>query len=121
MRQKSRHRPERLAALVRETLARAIATLVKDPRVGFVTLTDVTVTPDGSHATVLVSVLGAEEDKQRALEGLDSAKGFLRSHLASVLTLRVVPDLTFRLDRGVEHAQRIDQIIHQIKHDGPDT
>ena len=62
MRRASRHRPERLAALLQQLLAEALATQLKDPRVGFVTLTDVTVTPDGTHATVWVSVLGTEEE-----------------------------------------------------------
>jgi ribosome-binding factor A len=115
------HRPERLAALVQETLAGIITTGLKDPRVGFVTVLGVTVTPDGAHATVRVSVLGTEEEKGRALEGLDSARGFLRSQLARTLQVRVAPELRFTLDRGLEHARRIDDILDQIKRDGSDT
>lgn len=114
------HRPERLAALVQEALAEAIATRVKDPRVGFVTITGVQVTQDGSHATVRVSVLGDEDEKAAALEGLQSARGFLRSRLAKTLTLRVTPDIAFVLDRGIEHAQRINQVLADLKRDEAD-
>jgi len=113
-----RHRPERLAALVQETLATAIATSLKDPRIGFVTITGVRVTPDGQVATVRVSVLGSEDDKGRAIEGLEHARGFLRTVLASQLELRVTPELRFELDRGIEHAQRIDTLLNEIRRDG---
>ena len=118
MKRSGRHRPERLAALVQETLAEAIATSLKDPRVGFVTITGVRVTPDSQVATVRVSVLGAEDDKGRAIEGLEHARGFLRTYLAARLELRVIPDLRFELDRGLEHAQRIDTLLNEIRRDG---
>jgi ribosome-binding factor A len=111
------HRPERLAALLHETLAEALAHRVKDPRVGFVTLTGVEVSPDGGHATVRVSVMGTEEEKASAMAGLNSARGFLRSHLARALALRATPELHFQLDRGLEHAQRIDQLLAQLRRD----
>lgn len=100
---------------MQETLAEVITTRVKDPRVGFVTLTGVQVAPDGSHATVRLSVLGDEEAKTLALAGLESARGFLRSHLARTLSLRVVPELSFVLDRGLEHAQRIEQVLADLR------
>jgi len=117
MRTPGRHRAERVSALVQECLAEAIARQVKDPRVGFVTVTAVTVSPDITHANVRVSVLGSEEDKERALDGLNSAKGFLRSHLAGALKLRVTPELHFALDRGLEHAQRIDRLLDGLSGD----
>ena len=112
-----KHRPERLAALIQESVAGALSTLVKDPRVGFLTVTGVTVSPDGSHALIRVSVMGDQDEKNRALEGLESARGFLRSHLAKTLTIRTIPELRFELDRGLEHAQRIDQILADLKRD----
>jgi len=121
VRRASRHRPERLAALIHETLAKALTAQIKDPRVGFVTLIGATVTPDGAHATVRVSVMGTEEDKTRALEGLEHARGFLRSHLAQRLALRVTPELHFVLDRGLEHAQRIDRILEDLRRGGGDS
>lgn len=109
------HRPERVGTLVQETLAEALHNLVKDPRVGFVTVTGVGMSPDVSHATVHVSVLGDDETKARAMAGLESAKGFLRSQLAKSLSLRVTPELHFHLDRGLEHAARIEEILHRLK------
>lgn len=117
MRASGRHRAERVRALVQECLADAITRQVKDPRVGFVTITGVTVSPDITHATIRVSVMGSEEDKVRALDGLNSAKGFLRSHLAGALKLRVTPELQFSLDRGLEHAQRIDELLDGLAED----
>jgi ribosome-binding factor A len=117
MSRSGKHRPERVATLIQETLGVKLTTDVKDPRVGFVTITSVDVSPDCTHATVHVSVLGEEEDKQKAMEGLESAKGYLRSHLAQALSLRVTPELHFRLDRGLEHAARIDEILSKIKNE----
>lgn len=111
-----KHRPERIAGLIQETVAAALAKEVKDPRVGFVTVTGVTVSPDGGHATVRVSVMGTDDEKTRALAGLESARGFLRSHLARSLTLRTTPDLRFELDRGLEHAAHIERLLAQIRH-----
>ncbi len=112
-------RPERLATLIRESIADILVTELKDPRVGFVTVTNVTVSPDVTHATVSVSVMGSEDEKAKAMEGLESARGFLRTHLARTLHLRSAPELHLVLDRGLEHAARIDTILQQIKHDEP--
>jgi ribosome-binding factor A len=111
----AQHRPQRLAALILETVAQALGTLVKDPRVGFVTITRVAVSRDASLASVSVSVLGTDEEKARAMDGLDSARGFLRTHLAQTLKLRTTPELRFMLDRGLEHAQRVDRLLADIK------
>ena len=118
MKPRRRHRPERIATLVQQTLAEALGTRLKDPRVGFVTITNVTVSPDGSHADVRVSVLGSQEDKDQAMEGLSSARGFLRTYLSQSLDLRIAPELTFHLDRGIEHARRIDQILNDLQQGG---
>lgn len=111
----SRHRPERLGALIQESIAKAIASQIKDPRIGFVTVTGVTVSPDSSHATVHVAVMGSEDEKARAMEGLTNARGFLRTHLARNLHMRTAPELHIALDRGLEHAARIESIIQQIR------
>ena len=117
MKKSGKHRPERLAALIQESVASTLATQIKDPRVGFITVTGTTVSPDGTHAVLRVSVMGTEEEKARAFEGLESARGFLRSTLARTLSLRTIPELHFELDRGLEHAQRINQILADLKRD----
>jgi ribosome-binding factor A len=88
--------------------------------VGFVTLTGVLVTNDLSHARIMVTVPGEEADKSRALEGLQSAAGFLRSRAARALTTRSVPELHFELDRGLEHAARISELLNDIRREGQD-
>jgi ribosome-binding factor A len=109
------HRPERVGELIRETIAEFLTTNVRDPRIGFVTVTGVNVSADLGHATVQVSVMGSEEEKDRSLEGLASAARFLRGRVASVLRLRTSPEIHFRLDRGIEHAQRIERVLKDLK------
>ena len=116
----SSRRPEQVGETLRQVITDALARQVRDPRVGFVTVTAVLVTPDLSHARVMVSVPGEDEDKTRALEGLQSAAGFLRSRAAKSLTTRSVPELHFELDRGLEHAARINQLLNTIKQEEQD-
>src|SRR6266566_2909213 len=72
---------------------------------------------DLAHARVRVSVMGSEDEKAKSLAGLESAARFLRSQLARELSLRVTPELRFELDRGLEHAQRIDRMLRDLKED----
>jgi ribosome-binding factor A len=114
MRQSSR-RPEQVAGTIRQVIADALSREIRDPRVGFVTVTGVLVTNDLSHARVSVSVSGDEAEKTRALQGLQSAAGFLRSRAARALTTRTVPELHFEIDKGAEHAARIEQLLESIR------
>ena len=82
---------------------------------GIDTVTRVDVTGDLSHAYVFVSPLGDEDERARAIEGLESAAGYLRTLVAKVLTTRSVPELHIELDRGLEHAQRIEQILAELR------
>ncbi len=113
-------RPEQVAETLRQVITDALVREVRDPRVGFVTVTGVLVTNELSHARVMVSVSGEEADKTRALEGLQSAAGFLRSRAARALTTRTVPELHFELDRGLEHAARISELLNTIRREGQD-
>jgi ribosome-binding factor A len=112
-------RPEQVAETVRQVVAEAIAREIRDPRVGFVTVTAVQVSGDLSHARVLVSVMGEEADKARALEGLRSAAGFLRTRVTGALSTRTVPELEFEIDRGMEHAARINALLADLKPEDP--
>jgi ribosome-binding factor A len=116
----SSRRPEQVAETLRQVIADALTREVRDPRVGFVTLTGVLVTNDLSHARIMVTVPGEESDKTRALEGLQSAAGFLRSRAARSLSTRSVPELHFELDRGLEHAARISELLNDIRREGQD-
>lgn len=115
---KPTHRPERVAELVRQTVAAFLTGDARDPRIGFVTVTAVEVSADLGHARVRVSVMGSEEEKAKSLEGLTSAARFLRAQVAKELPLRTTPELHFELDRGLEHAQRIDQVLRNLKEGG---
>ena len=114
MRQPSR-RPEQVAGTIRQVIAEALTREIRDPRVGFVTVTGVLVTNDLAHARVTVSVPGDEAEKTRALQGLQSAAGFLRSRASRALSTRTVPELHFELDKGVEHAARIEELLASIR------
>ena len=116
----SSRRPEQVAENLRQVVADALTREIRDPRVGFVTLTGVTVTQDLSHAKIRVSVPGDEDAKQKALEGLRSAAGFLRTRVAKALTTRTVPELHFELDRGLEHAARINEVLASLKQEEQD-
>ena len=116
----SSRRPEQMAETLRQVITDAMARELRDPRVGFVTVTGVLVTNDLSHARIMVSVPGEEAEKARALEGLQSAAGFLRSRAARALTTRTVPELHFELDRGLEHAARINELLNTIRQEDPD-
>ncbi|PYO62728.1 MAG: 30S ribosome-binding factor RbfA [Gemmatimonadetes bacterium] len=109
------HRPERVGELIRETVAAFLTEHVRDPRIGFVTVTGVEVSADLGHARVRVSVMGTEEEQGRSLEGLESAARFLRAQLSRELHLRTSPELRFELDRGLQHALRIDQVLKRLK------
>jgi ribosome-binding factor A len=116
----SSRRPEQMAETLRQVITDALAREVRDPRVGFVTVTAVLVSGDLSHARVMVSVPGEDTEKARALEGLQSAAGFLRSRAARALTTRTVPELHFELDRGLEHAARINELLNTMKREEQD-
>ena len=109
-------RPEQVAETLRQVLTDALAReQVRDPRVGPVTVTSVQVTGDLSHARILVMMPGDEPARARTLEGLQSAAKFLRGRVARALTTRIVPELHFELDRGQEHAQRIEALLKDIR------
>jgi ribosome-binding factor A len=115
MRSSSR-RPEQVAETLRQVLTDAFAReQVRDPRVGSVTVTAVRVTNDLSHAQILVMVPGDDAARARALEGLQSAAKFLRGRAAKALTTRIVPELHFELDRGQEHARRIEALLGEMR------
>lgn len=115
MRARGSHRRDRVATLIHQILAEALTTRLKDPRIGFVTLTGVTVTSDLSVATARVSILGDEQQKAEALAGLEHASGYLRSLLARAADLRTTPELRFVVDRGLEHARRIDELLTKTR------
>lgn len=108
---KNSSRIGRISDQIQRDLAGLIRTELKDPRVGFVTLTDVEVSQDYRHAKVFFTVLGDENVVEKAKEGLDSAAGFLRSGLAGGLRLRIVPELHFVYDVSVARGDHLSRLI----------
>lgn len=104
---------------VSESIKREISVLVlqdvKDPEVVGVTVTDVETSDDLRNARVFVSVFGDEETKKATMAGLERAKGFLRSEVGHRLGLRYAPELTFKLDRTLDRALRIEQVLREIR------
>jgi ribosome-binding factor A len=105
-------RMRRVDEAVRAVLSDAIAKDVKDPRVGFVTVTGVKTSPDLRHARVYVSVLGDETSRDATLAGLASAHGYLQGVLASELSLKHTPTLTFQYDESVVRAARLSELMN---------
>ena len=104
-------RMRRVNEAVREVLSVAITSDLKDPRIGFVTVTSVDTSPDLRHAHVYVSVLGDDAQRADSLAGLESAHGYLQGRVAGELRLKHTPQLDFRYDDTVERAQRLQQLL----------
>ena len=102
-------------------VAEALAREVRDPRIGLVTVTRVEVSGDLGHARIFVALAGeAEPEVERVLAGLRSAAGFLRGRVARALATRTTPELHFELDRGAEHAARINAMLAELRRE-PDS
>ena len=108
----------RVNAAVREVLAEAVGEL-RDPRIGFVTVTGVETSADLRHARVFVSVLGSETKREKTLEGLDAAHGVLQARIAQELRLKRTPQLAFEYDPSVERGVRMSHLIDELA-PGPD-
>lgn len=106
-------RTRRVAEQIQRELAEIIRLELKDPRVGMITLTDVEVTADYSHAKVYFTIFGDEAKAASTQSALDHAAGFLRSELAHRLKFRTVPQLHFRYDTSVERGMRLSSLIDQ--------
>ncbi|MEK6684192.1 MAG: 30S ribosome-binding factor RbfA [Nitrospirota bacterium] len=106
-------RSSRVGDQIRMEIAETLMTRVKDPRIGFVTVTAVDVSDDLRNAKVFVSVLGS--DVGRTFEGLDAARSFIRSELGRRLNLRFVPELSFHEDRTAEEAARLTKLMDEMK------
>jgi ribosome-binding factor A len=110
-------RMRRVDEAMREVLSGAITSELKDPRVGFVTVTSVDTAPDLRHARVYVSVLGTDSVRRRSLDGLQSAHGYLQRRVADELHLKHTPTLDFVYDDTLDRAQRIDELLEREAED----
>lgn len=120
-------RSQRVVEQIRRELAELIRFEVKDPRVGFVTLTDVEITPDYAHAKVFFTSMTGETDVPEIMQGLRRASGFLRRELGRRIRLHTIPELHFHFDRSVEDGARLSKLIDDVvreddaRHHGADA
>ncbi|AGX03911.1 MULTISPECIES: 30S ribosome-binding factor RbfA [Bacillaceae] len=112
------HRANRVGEQMKKELGEIIGRKIKDPRIGFVTVTDVAVTGDLQQATVYISVLGDEEKRENTLKGLAKAKGFIRSEIGQRIRLRKTPEIIFEFDESIDYGNRIDTLLHKIQEEG---
>lgn len=107
-------RSEKIAEAIHEIVSALLLKGVKDPRIGFTTITGVKVSDDLHFATIYFSVIGSDAEKKSTGSGLNSAKGFIRRELGKSLRMRYVPEIFFRYDESVEYGQRIDSLLDEI-------
>lgn len=108
-------RLERVKQLLKREISSIIHDQLKDPRIGFVTITRVEVTPDLRQGKVYFSILGDREDTEKTLRGLNSACGYIRKLVGKRLTLRHIPEISFFLDKSTEYSIHIDETIEKLK------
>jgi ribosome-binding factor A len=111
-------RLDRANQLIKEEISTLLQRELKDPRLGFVTVTEVDTSKDLRTAKIFVSVLGDEQQWTRSLAALGSARGFIRNWLRQHLDLRITPEIDFRPDRSFEHAARIQSLLRKVQGGG---
>jgi ribosome-binding factor A len=108
-------RSEKVADVIRKEISEMIIQkTIKDPRIGFLTITRVLVSDDCRMARVYFSVMGSIDERNRSLEGLNSAKGYVRKQLGTRMRLRYTPDIIFQFDPSIEYAIHLDEVIHHL-------
>jgi len=108
-------RYDKVSEALRKEISSIIHSELKDPRLGFITVTRVELTQDLRNAKVFFSVLGKEEERNKTKKALDSALGFIRRLIAQRIRLRFVPEISFNEDRSVEYSIRIQEALNEIK------
>jgi len=111
----SERRQQRVAEEIQRRASQFIREELKDPRLGFLTITDVEVNSDLTHATVFVSVLGDEVEQRQTMEALRRAKGLIKRDIGDWLRIRTVPEITFKQDASIERGTRILQLIKGLE------
>lgn len=106
---------DKMNAICQRAISEIIQFELKNPKLGFVTITDVQVTNDNSYAKVYVSFLGKQERNEAGLKVLNQSKGFIRSELAKRLSIRKTPELIFVQDKSLEQGNRIESLLSDLK------
>ena len=110
-------RAERIEELIREEVCEILREKVSDPRVGFVSVTGVEISPDLENASIYVSILGEEKKKAEAMSGLDSATGYIRVELGRRLELRLTPKIRFVRDDSIERGSKVLAVMSRLKNE----
>ncbi len=110
-------RSQRVQELLLEEISKLIQHGLKDPRIGFATVTGIELSDNLKHAKVHVSILGNAQEREDSIEGLNSAKGYIRSCLGQNLYIKFVPELHFRLDQTADHVEKITKILSDLHHE----
>jgi len=108
-------RSDKVADLIQKEISEMLLRGLKDPRIGFVTITKVAVSEDCRTAKIYFSVTGSPEDRERSTEGLNSAKGYVRKELGRRIRMKYTPDISFQFDPSIEYAIHIGEVIEQIR------
>jgi len=108
----------RLGTLIQKEISLLLHNGLKNPDVGLASISHVDVTSDFSHATVKVSVIGSKQEQRKSLKALQQSAGFIRSHLSKLIKIHKFPELHFVFDENLQHAARIDEILHGLKEKG---
>lgn len=115
------HRANRVGEQMKKELCDIIGRKMKDPRIGFITVTGVEVSGDLQQAKVYISVLGDDAQKENTLKGLAKAKGYIRTEIGKRIRLRITPEITFEFDESVEYGNRIETLLHQLHNEDQPT
>ncbi|NLJ75674.1 MAG: 30S ribosome-binding factor RbfA [Peptococcaceae bacterium] len=108
-------RPERLAEAIKKEISELLREELKDPRIGFASITSVEVSRDLRYANVFVSVLGESEQQKITVKTLQGAQGFIRGELGKRIRLRYTPEINFKLDQSISHGSRIIALMEKVR------
>jgi len=108
-------RPERLAEAIKKEVSELLTEELKDPRIGFVSITSVEVSKDLRYASIFASVFGELAEQKASLEVLQKAHGFIRGELAKRIRLRYTPEITFKLDESIERGSRLIALMNEVR------
>lgn len=115
------NRATRVADLLREEISSIILKELQDPRIGFVTVTGVSVSDDLKHAKVFISVMGTDQEIEQTFQGLESARGYIQNCIGRRVKLRYTPEISFRPDTSIAYGTHIDELLRKLKPNSPES
>lgn len=113
----SSRRISRVEEILKHEISEIIQKDLKDPRIGFVTITSLDLSADLKHLKIYLSILGSDEEKRESLKGLSSAKGFIRSEIGKRVRLKFLPEISLEIDKSIDEGMRISELLDRI-HEG---